>query len=140
MHYNEINCVHFLTELFAAGKSYSALNSAHSALSCFLVNNAGVTIGNDAAVKRFMKGVFELNPPRPRYKFIWDVGIVLDFLRFYSPNKDMPLNILTFNTRQAVIPYHLVGPCDVILTSLKNFRLFNGKQRVYRCITSINDF
>ena len=27
-----------------------------------------------------MKGLFVLNPPRPRYTAIWDVKIVLDYL------------------------------------------------------------
>ena len=95
MCYNEVNCVNFLSELFTSGKSYSALNSARSALSTFIVNDYGLTIGNSASVKRFMKGVFELKPPLPRYQFIWDVSIVLDFLYHYSPNEELHLNVLT---------------------------------------------
>lgn len=95
MLYNELNCVEFLTELFHDNKSYSALNTARSALSTFLTNDSGLTIGCSPIIKRFMKGVFELKPPRPRYTFIWDVSIVLNFLTNY-PSEDIPLSILTY--------------------------------------------
>lgn len=39
-----------------------------------------------------------------------------------------------------MISYHLVRPCDVILTSLRNYRFFNESKSVDQCITSINDF
>ena len=84
----------FLTSLFHAGQGYSVLNTARSALSTFLVSPSGLTIGNSSLIKRFMKGVFELRPSLPSYKYIWDVSIVLDFLRYY-PNDDLSLPVLT---------------------------------------------
>ena len=51
-------------------------------------------ISNSSLIKRFMEGVFELCPSLPRYKYIWDVSIVLDFLRYY-PNDDLSLPVLT---------------------------------------------
>lgn len=96
MSYNEVNCVHFLDLLFSQGKSYSTINTARSSLSCFLTNSNGLTIGNSAIVKRFMKGVFELKPPIPRYNFIWDVSVVLSFLGNYFPNEDLSLKVLSY--------------------------------------------
>ena len=95
MLYHEVDCVDFLTELFDEGLSYSALNSARCSLSTFLVKPCGTTIGNCMVVKRFMKGVFELRPPVPRYNFIWDVSIVLDYLSNFYPNEELPLSILS---------------------------------------------
>ena len=95
MHYNEVICVDFLTKLFEEEKSYSALNSARCSLSTFLVKPCGTTIGNCIIVKRFMKGVFELRPSLPRYAFIWDVSVVLDFLSNFHPNEELPLSVLT---------------------------------------------
>ena len=46
-------------------------------------------------MKRFLKGVFELRPPTPRYDVIWDANVVLDFLSFQYPNEDIPLPFLT---------------------------------------------
>ena len=84
----------FLTSLFHAGQGYSVLYTARSALSAFLVSPSGLTIGNSFLIKRFMKEVFELRPSLPRYKYIWDVSIVLDFLRYY-PNDALSLPVLT---------------------------------------------
>lgn len=42
-------------------------------------------------VARFMKGVFNLKPPRPRYSDIWDVGKVLDYIRSIPVDADVSL-------------------------------------------------
>ena len=125
MLYNEVNCVHFLNDLFQRGKSYSALNTARSTLSCFLTNNAGTTIGNSPSVKRFLKGVFELKPPFPRYKFVWDVSIVLSFLGNFFPHEDLPLNVLSYKcamllalaSMQRVQTLHVIDINDIVFTN-----------------------
>lgn len=144
MLYNEVACVHFLTELFEQGKSYSTLNTARCALSTFLVNKAGITIGNCANIKRFMKGVFELRPPMPRYKFIWDVSIVLDYLCNF-PNEEIQLNVLSYKcvmllalcSLQRVQTLHSINVYDIrfeydrvyipIFKLLKNFTAKRNK-------------
>jgi site-specific recombinase XerD len=74
--------VDFLTDLFHSGLSYSAINSARSALSALCqTNNNTIPFGQHPLVKRFMKGIFELRPSFPRYKSIWDVNIVFNHLR-----------------------------------------------------------
>lgn len=88
---DEIVVISFLTHLYNQGVGYSALNTARSALSTIL-NCQGTTIGNFPSVKRFVKGVFELRPTKPRYYFIWDVNIVLNFLKNFYPNQDIPLS------------------------------------------------
>lgn len=95
MLYNEINVLDFLTEIYSLGKSYSVLNTARSALSTFLIKDSGLSIGNSPIIKRFMKGIFELTPPLPRYKIIWDTSIVLDFLANYYPYNELSLTVLT---------------------------------------------
>ena len=83
----------FLTALFQGGQSYSAINTAKSALSAVFFKDQ--TIGNTPIIKRFMKGIFELRPPLPRYEVIWDVNIVLEFLKNFNSN-DSPLSVLTY--------------------------------------------
>ena len=94
LQHNEIAVVEFLSYLYHNGASYSAVNSARCALSTLLVNNAGINVGNSALVKRVLKGIFELKPPSPRYEFIWDVNIVLYFLKNLN-DEAMSLEILT---------------------------------------------
>ena len=43
-----------------------------------------------------MKGVFNLRTPAPRYNFIWDASVVLNFLRKLPDDNDLPLKLLTF--------------------------------------------
>ena len=76
--------------------SYSTINTAKSAISTFAVSQEKNTpIGNSELVKRFMKGLFVLNPPRPRYKAIWDVKIVLDYLSSLENVTKLDLKMLT---------------------------------------------
>ena len=82
---DEPQVLEFLTSLFTAGESYSGINSARSALSTFLANEKGTTIGNFPSVKRFLKGVFTLRPPIARYNNIWDVNIVLEYIKIFYP-------------------------------------------------------
>lgn len=43
-----------------------------------------------------MTGCYNLNPPRVRYKFTWDVNMVLKFLITLYPLEDLSLKMLTF--------------------------------------------
>lgn len=91
---DEVEVLTFLTEMYKKGESYSAINTARSALSVILSKN-GLSIGNFISVKRFMKGIFELRPPMPRYTYIWDVNIIFEFLMNFS-SEDIPLSYLTY--------------------------------------------
>ena len=84
----------FLAELFESGLQYSAVNTARSALSTFLtVDN--VPIGCHPLLKRFMKGVYEERPTLPRYGRTWDVSVVLELLKSWSPLDILSLKRLT---------------------------------------------
>ena len=95
MQLHEVVVIEFLTKLFEDGQSYSSLNSARSALSSFLCSDSGLTIGKFPAVIRFMKGVYELKPPIPKYSVIWDVNIVLNYLKLLGPNERLTLFCLS---------------------------------------------
>lgn len=84
----------FLTQLFNDGYQYGTLNSCKSALS--LILNQEVV--NDDSIKRFLKGVFRLKPPKPKYDVTWDVNLVLDKLSLWHPNEELTLEKLTNKT------------------------------------------
>ena len=92
---SEINVVEFLNILFQLNYSYSAINSVRSMLSGLLWNEYGLTVGKQPTVKRFLKGVFECRLPIPKYVDIWDVNIVLDYLKLLFPLSELSLRILT---------------------------------------------
>ena len=72
-----IKCLEFLRYLLKAGYSYSALNTARSALSCLFDDPP---FGEEPLVVRFMKSAYNINPPLARYDKTWDVSIVLKTL------------------------------------------------------------
>jgi hypothetical protein len=87
--------LNFLTELVQLGMSYSTINSAKAALSTFLFLPGGLTVGSHPLMVRFGKGVFNLNPPMPKYSVIWDVRVVLNYLRALSPIAKLRLRDLS---------------------------------------------
>lgn len=87
----------FLRELFDDScLSYSAINTARSALASIMtLRDTMHTLGSHPLISRFMRGVFNLRPPVPRYRRIWDVKVVLDYLRKLSPAGRLSLKDLT---------------------------------------------
>ena len=85
----------FLTSLFEHGLGYSSLNVARSAIASFVVLKDGASVGCHPMITRFLKGVFTLRPPAPRYNRIWDVKLVFDVLRKWAPAPTLDLKYLT---------------------------------------------
>ena len=84
----------FLAELFDSGLQYSAVNTARSALSTILtVDN--VPIGCHPLLKCFMKGEYEQRPTLPRYGRTWDIPVVFELLKSWSPLDSLSLERLT---------------------------------------------
>lgn len=114
---NENLILDFLVSLYETGVGYSTINTAVSALSTFLSTNNGISIGRLPIIKRFLKGVFELRPTKPRYVFVWDANIVLDYLQFLYPVFDLSLMELT---HKLVMLVALVSAQRVQTLSLMN--------------------
>ena len=91
---NEV--VQFLTELYESGYSYETINSARSALSALCELQDGYSVGTHPTICRFMSGVFNLRPTKPKYRETWDVSKVLSFLKTLSPVESISLKMLTF--------------------------------------------
>ena len=46
-------------------------------------------------IPRFMKGLFNQTPPLPKYRFTWDVSVVLRYLASLYPLESLSLKLLT---------------------------------------------
>ena len=99
------NAVEFLVSLYTSGLGYSVINTARSAVSTVLVMENGVKFGEHPSVCRYMKAIFQLRPALPKYTRIWDVNVVLTYLKTFAEAalltiKDLTikLNILLFLT------------------------------------------
>ena len=86
----------FLTHLYDSGSSYSAINTARSALSAAVeLSDSPYTVGEHPLIKRFIKAAFQSRPPLPRYHTTLDVSKVLDLLKTWRPAKKLNLKLLT---------------------------------------------
>lgn len=57
----------FFTQLYGQGLTYSAINIARSALSFYIVLEDGKSLGQGPLVSRLLRGIFQNNPPMPKY-------------------------------------------------------------------------
>ncbi|XP_063859168.1 uncharacterized protein LOC135100135 [Scylla paramamosain] len=87
--------VNFLTETFDRGVGYECVNTARGALSSLGIVVDGCRAGNHPLVIRFMRGVFNLRTPQPRYTDTWDVQPVFEKLRSMFPLHALTLKELT---------------------------------------------
>ena len=88
--------IDFLASSYHQGLSFSSINTARSALSCFCsLQGHDVVFGQLPLVKRFMKGVFQLRPSLPKHHSIWDVKSVFDFFRLQPKINELSLKDLS---------------------------------------------
>ena len=89
----------FLHSLFKSGLSFSALNTARSAVSNIDMNDSDAPdhtpVGKHFLVCRNLKGVFNKLKPVPKYNNIWSVDTVLDYLSLFWPLQEINLKELT---------------------------------------------
>jgi Phage integrase family len=88
----------FLSDLFEEGLSFSTINICRSMFSATLDPIDGWSIGGHPLIKNLLKGIYNRNPPRPRYTHTWDVRIVVDYLKILGPPEDLDLMTLSCKT------------------------------------------
>ncbi|KAI9554999.1 reverse transcriptase [Daphnia sinensis] len=91
LHGSLINVITFLSDSFQNGKAYSTINVYRSMLSVTLPQVNRQDLGKHPTVLKLMKGIFNSNPPKPKYAGTWDVDLVLNFFKSAPPNKDLSL-------------------------------------------------
>lgn len=86
--------IEFLTSLFTEGLSYSSINTAVAALKSV---PRLIIRGSEShyEVSRFLKGIYNLRPPRTPCPVVWDVGKVLFHVK-YKLLQEFSLKELTF--------------------------------------------
>ena len=73
------------------------MNTARSALSSIMVtSDLGLTFGGNPLVKRFLRGIFNIKPSIPKHVCVYDVDIVLRYLKSIGEAESVPFKLLTF--------------------------------------------
>lgn len=121
----------FLHTLFLDDKGYSVINTARSALSTF-IRIDGNPVGQHPFVTRFCKSVFNQRPCLPKKGVIWDVEVVLTYLRTLSPVKWVSTKLITHKLTMLLLllsgqrgqTIHLLDTRNMTLTKSKlKFRI-----------------
>ena len=85
--------------LYQQSHSYTAVNTARSAISCYhervLDGNILIPVGQHDLIKDILDTTKKVNPPKPRYSTTWDVNKVLDYFRSLGANAGLDLKLLT---------------------------------------------
>jgi hypothetical protein len=111
-----------LTTLFKSGLSYESINAARSALSALGIVFDGFIIGKHPLVIRFCKGVFNMRPPKARYKETWDVSKSIEYLKSLSPVQDLSLKFLTFKLAMLIALTQASRAQSLQLLTIENLR------------------
>lgn len=56
----------------------------------------GFPVGRHPTVIQFLKGVYNLNPTKPKYCTVWDVSVVLKYIKSLPCNGNLSLKDLTY--------------------------------------------
>ena len=112
----------FLTALYDTGLGYSSLNTARGALSALGIKIDGTLVGAHVTVVRFMKGVYNLRPSKPRYSGTWDVSLVLQQLRKWSPVKLLSLKQFTLKLTMLIALTNAARAQSIHLVCVHNMK------------------
>lgn len=85
----------FLAYLHKQGLGYSSVNTARSALSTIYGLNNNSNLGEHKLVVKFMKGIFKIKPPAPKYSMTWDCSLVLRLIQTWDCEK-VSLKLLSY--------------------------------------------
>ncbi|XP_071165217.1 uncharacterized protein [Mytilus edulis] len=121
----------FLSSLYDSGLSYSAINTAKSAISSICSVTSGIDIGKHKLVTRYMRGIFNARPSLPKYTETWDVNIVLDYLKTLPANEE--LTLLQLSQKLALLLMLLSAQrCQTVhLIKLNNITISNDNMKVF---------
>ena len=87
----------FLAFMFESGYEYRTICIHRSVISALHSNVEGRPVGEHPQVSSLITEVFNNRPTQPKYNFIWDIQLVLDYLKKELPNNsDLSEKLLTF--------------------------------------------
>ena len=113
--------------MFEKGLGYSSINTARSALSALGLKFDSILVGQHPLIIRYLRGVFNLRPCRPKHTCIWDVQLVFNLLRTLSPVKFISLKDLTMKLTMLLALVNATRIQSVHLICLNNVHKFKSE-------------
>ena len=106
----------FFTELCEKGCQYTSITLARSVLASVVILRGYATLSDHPLIKRFIKGVFHLRPPKPKYSSIGDADILLKYWQKIEDNSQ--LNLLELSKKVTTL---LVLLCRLRISTIVTF-------------------
>ena len=113
------------TELYEKGCQYSSINLARSALATVVTLSGYATLSDHPLIKCFIKEVFHLRPPKPKYFSLWDADILLKYWQKKEDNSQLNLLELSKKVTTLLVLLHglrisTIATFDVTLITMSN--------------------
>ena len=121
----------YLTHKYEDGMQYNTIASTKSALANITSLPGLSCISAHPLLQRFLKCVYNLRPPNPRYSMIWNTSVVIDYLQSLHTN-DISLKLLSYKT--VMLLTLLSGRC---VSNLHYFRIDELQSRESEVIFSV---
>lgn len=127
---SEIQILEYLSSLHSENYSYSVINSHKSAIIQTLLTCNKDTNLDQSLIARFMKGIFNLHPPKPKYIYTWDVNVVLKYLSTLFPLSKLCLQSLTLKVA-ALLALCSAQRTQTLIDLDLNHMLDNGDKMIF---------
>ena len=96
----------FLSAMFEKGHAYSTINSAKCAIATIIHIPPYESLNKHPLINKYMTGIFNLRPPKPKLSFVWDVDILF---RYFEQQGDNCLLSDIILTQKLIILLLLLG-------------------------------
>ena len=108
-----------MAKRYTDGTGYRTACLNRSALNSYVTLTEGMALTDHPLVRRFVAGVFNTRPPMPRYVQVWDIGVVISYLRGLgeTPNLSLKLLTLKLNALLSILTSQRVSSLHSLLTS-----------------------
>ena len=120
-----ITVLKFFTALYEKGCQYSSITLGCSALASVATLRGYATLSDHPLIKHFIKEVFHLRPPKPKYSSIWDADILLSYWKKIEDNSQLNLLELSKKVTTLLALLHrlrisMIATFDVNLITMSN--------------------
>ena len=98
--------LNFLSAMFEKGHAYSTINSANCAIATIIHIPPYKSLNKHPLINKYMTGIFNLRPPKPKQSFVWDIDILF---RYFEQQGDNCLLSDIILTQKLIILLLLLG-------------------------------
>ena len=103
-HIEVSHALDFLSRMFDKDHAYSTINSAKSAIATIVQIPSYNSLNKHPLINKYMTGVFNLTPPKPKLFFVWDVDILFRYFEQQGDNNSLSDKLLT---QKLITQYYL---------------------------------